>query len=170
MGARALWGCCWHPLGAEVSLSDSTEDWETPAQARLFLPWLFAQLTGKAEGNSLEWKLCGQKTVVRSSARSASLLAQQQGLVGKGSPVVTGKSAANQSLFWDGHTAAGAGSWRPRAVGLVQGVQKNCHRQIPAPTGERALETGTRLLNSSRNSSRVSQERERPWAKRLTAD
>lgn len=43
--------------------------------------------------------------------------------MGKGSPVVTGKSAANQSLFCDGHTAAGAGSWRPRAVGLVQGVQ-----------------------------------------------
>lgn len=48
-------------LGIEVSLSDSTEAWETPAQARVFLPWLLAQLTGKAEGNSPEWKLCGQK-------------------------------------------------------------------------------------------------------------
>lgn len=57
----AAWGCSWHPLGIEVSLSDSTEAWETPAQARVFLPWLLAQLTGKAEGNSLEWKLCGQK-------------------------------------------------------------------------------------------------------------
>lgn len=55
----AAWGCCWHPLGTEVSLSDSTEAWETPAQAGVFLPWLLAQLTGKAEGNSLE--LCGQK-------------------------------------------------------------------------------------------------------------
>lgn len=57
----AAWGCSWDPLGIEVSLSDSTEAWETPAQARVFLPWLLAQLTGKAEGNSPEWKLCGQK-------------------------------------------------------------------------------------------------------------
>lgn len=110
------------------------------------------------------------KIVVRKSAGRASLLAQQQCLVRKGSPGVTGKSAAKQSLFCDGHTAAGAGSWRPRAVGVVQGVpNKNCHREIPAPTGggkaDRALETGTKLIKSSR----VSQERERPWAKRLTA-
>lgn len=48
-------------LGVEVSLSDSTEAWGTPTQARVFLPGLLAQLTGKAKGNSLVWKLCGRK-------------------------------------------------------------------------------------------------------------
>lgn len=60
-GLRARAGMSWHPLGIVVSLSDSTEAWETPAQARVFLPWLLAQLTGKAKGNSPKWKLCGQK-------------------------------------------------------------------------------------------------------------
>lgn len=62
--ARALCCClgsCWHPLGVEISLSDSTEAWGTPTQARVFLPGLLAQLTGKAKGNSLVWKLCGRK-------------------------------------------------------------------------------------------------------------
>lgn len=48
-------------LGVEVSLSDSTEAWGTPTQARVFLTGLLAQLTGKAKGNSLVWKLCGRK-------------------------------------------------------------------------------------------------------------
>lgn len=60
-GLRARAGMLLHPLGTEVSLSDSSEAWESPAQARVFLPWLLAQLTGKAEGNSPGWKLCGQK-------------------------------------------------------------------------------------------------------------
>lgn len=54
-------GSCWHLLGIEVSLSESTEAWGAPTQARAFLPRLLAQLTGKAKGNSLVWKLCGQK-------------------------------------------------------------------------------------------------------------
>lgn len=54
-------------------------------------------------------------------------------------------------------------------MGVVQGVQTRTvtgkSQLLQEAKAERALETGTRLLNSSR----VSQERESPWAKRLTA-
>lgn len=104
--------------------------------------------------------------VVRNSARSASLLAQQQCVIRRGSPEVSSKPEL--VLCWSGCSR----SWFVEAMGCGRCPgcpNKNCHRQIPAPAGgrkaERALETGTRLLKSSR----VSQEHESPWAKRLTA-
>lgn len=57
----AAWGAVGIPWELEVSLSDSTEAWGTPTQARVLLPRPLAQLTGKAKGNSLVWKLCGRK-------------------------------------------------------------------------------------------------------------
>lgn len=103
--------------------------------------------------------------VVRNSARSASA-GSAQCLIRKGSPEVSSKPEL--VLCW----SCCSRSWFVEAMGCgsCPGCpNKNCHRQIPAPAGgrkaERALETGTRLLKSSR----VCQEHEIPWAKRLTA-
>lgn len=75
----AAWGCSWHPLGIEVSLSDSTEAWETPAQSRVFLPFgcllsLQERQRETASSGSCVVKNCGQRFCLKCiSAGSAAV-------------------------------------------------------------------------------------------------
>lgn len=171
-------GCLFPPtgkgsLGSEPELACSCILWELrfpsvtalrPGKPQLrpecFCPGCLLSLQERQRGTAL-----GGSCVVRNSARSASLLAQQQCLMRKGSPEVSSKPEL--VLCWSGCSR----SWFVEATGCgsCPGCpNKNCHRQIPAPAGgrkaEKALETGTRLLKSYR----VSQEHESPWARRLT--
>ncbi|RLV63437.1 hypothetical protein DV515_00018273 [Chloebia gouldiae] len=62
--ARALllaWGCSWHPLGSLGNTSSGQS------------------LTGKAEGNSPEWKLCGQKFCSKCISAGSAAVFDEEG-------------------------------------------------------------------------------------------